>query len=81
MWKILVHSVVCLPVPQLEFIYLYLSKIAILCEFVVFLFVTKWLKGKKEKIGGFFFKILNSPYYDLLLESMSRCGEANFSLR
>ena len=54
MWKILVHSVVCLPVPQLEFIYLYLSKIAISCEFVVFLFVTKWLKGKKEKIGGFF---------------------------
>ena len=56
MWKILVHSVVCLPVPQLEFIYLYLSKIAISCEFVVFLFVTKWLNGKKEKIGGFFFK-------------------------
>lgn len=55
MWKILVHSVVCLPVPQLEFIYLYLSKIAISCEFVVFLFVTKWLKGKKEKIEGFFF--------------------------
>lgn len=54
MWKILVHSVVCLPVPQLEFIYLYLSKIAISCEFVVFLFVTKWLIGKKEKIGGFF---------------------------
>ena len=50
------HSVVCLPVPQLEFIYVYLSKIAISCEFVVFLFVTKWLNGKKEKIGGFFFK-------------------------
>lgn len=61
MWKIVVHSVVCLPVPQLEFIYLYLSKIAISCEFVVFLFVTKWLKGKKEKIGGFFFLDFKQP--------------------
>ena len=61
MWKILVHSVVCLPVPQLEFIYLYLSKIAISCEFVVFLFVTKWLKGKKKKIGGFFFFNFKQP--------------------
>lgn len=81
MWKILVHSVVCLPVPQLEFIYLYLSKIAISCEFVVFFVCYKVAKREERKNWRFFFLILNSPYYDLLLESMSRCGEANFSLR